>query len=275
MGILLAGRERQIERRDRSGDVERHIVLLGQHRDRVGADLVRDIAVGRDAVRAHHHAADSAGVQEVAGHVVGDQRGRDVVVLQFPNGEARALQKRAGLVGEDVDLFAGCDRRADHAERGAVARRCQRAGIAMGENGLAIRNERRAVLADAFVDGDVFEANLLRFCDQLGANLGEAADRRARAIHAAHAFDGPKEIHRGGARAGERLADFIELAGRMRLLHSKRDAHGGRNADGRRAANHHGANRFGHLFVIGAGDVRSLRAAGGSGRSSPRRESVH
>ena len=42
----------------------------------------------------------------MAGHVVGDQGGGNVVVLQFPDGEARALQERAGFISEDIDFLA-------------------------------------------------------------------------------------------------------------------------------------------------------------------------
>ena len=88
------------------------------------------------------------------------KRGGDVVVLQFPDGEARALQERAGFIGENIDVFAGSDGRADHAERGAIAGRGERAGVAVREHGLAVRDERRAVAADACIDGDVFQTDL-------------------------------------------------------------------------------------------------------------------
>ena len=106
MGISSPRLERQIERRNGRGDIEGHAIFLGQHRQAVGADFVGDVAIGGDAVRAHHHASDAAGVQKMSGHVVGDQLDGDAVVLQFPGGEARALQKRAGFVGENVDVLA-------------------------------------------------------------------------------------------------------------------------------------------------------------------------
>jgi hypothetical protein len=117
--------------------------------------------------------------RKMAGHVVGDQRGGDVVVLQFPDGEARALQERPGFIGEDVDLFAGSDGRANHAERGAIAGGGQRARVAVREHGLAVGNQRRAVLSDALVDGDVFETNLDGFGDQPSRDF-QGCGRRAR-----------------------------------------------------------------------------------------------
>src|SRR5204863_12007 len=103
---LLAACQREIEGGDGSRDEEWHAVLLGQHRHGVGADLVGDIAIARDAVRAHHYTADAPALHEMARHVVRDERGRNAVLLQLPHGEARALQKGARLIGEDVDLFA-------------------------------------------------------------------------------------------------------------------------------------------------------------------------
>ena len=73
IGILVAIRSFQIDGRKRSGDVERDAVLLGQHRDGVGADLVGDVAVGGDAVRAHDHRVNLALAHDGARHVVGDQ----------------------------------------------------------------------------------------------------------------------------------------------------------------------------------------------------------
>ncbi len=253
-GNLIAACEAQIEGRNGSGDIKRNAVFFGQHGDRIGADFVGDIAIGSDAVGAHHDATNSAGMQEVAGHVVGDQSGGDVIVLQFPDGEARALQEWTRFVGEDVDLLAGSDGGANYAERRSVAGSGEGARVAMREDGFAIRDERRAVSADAFVDGDVIEADLLRFGDELRADFFQGLRLKVR-VEAAHAFDGPEKIDRGGTRTGQGVADFIELGRSFCLLHSERDSHGGCDSDCGRAANDHGADGFGHLLVIGAGDI--------------------
>ena len=102
----------------------------------------------------------------MAGHVIGDEGGGDAVLLQFPNGEARALQERAGFVGENVHGLAGFDGGADHAESGAVPGGSQRAGVAMGEHGAPVRHQRRAVAADGAVDGDILRAHQNRLLDE-------------------------------------------------------------------------------------------------------------
>ena len=52
-GNLFSGRNREIERGNRRGDIERHAMLVRQDGNLVGADFVGRVAVGGDAVRAH------------------------------------------------------------------------------------------------------------------------------------------------------------------------------------------------------------------------------
>src|SRR5712691_1891249 len=56
----VAGSDRQIYRARRRGDVERHAVLSGQHRELVSTDLVGHVAVGGDPVRADDDCVDRA-----------------------------------------------------------------------------------------------------------------------------------------------------------------------------------------------------------------------
>ena len=78
----------------------------GQHRHRIRADLVGDIAIGGNAIGADDDAVDFAAAHQMARHVVGDQRHRDTVLHQFPGGEPRALQEWPCLVGEHADFLA-------------------------------------------------------------------------------------------------------------------------------------------------------------------------
>ena len=100
-------------------------------------------------------AGDAALGHEVAGHVVADERGGDVVLDELPGGEARALVEGAGLVGEDVDLLAALDGGADDAERGAVAAGGERSGVAVGEDGAFLREQRCAEGSELAEVGDV------------------------------------------------------------------------------------------------------------------------
>ena len=120
--------------RERRGHVERDAVLLGQHGHAVGADLVRHVAVGGDAVGADDHQIDLTEPHHRAGHVVGDDRRVDAVLDELPRREPRALQKRARLVGQHGDLLALLGGRADDAERRAVAGGRQRPGVAVRQD---------------------------------------------------------------------------------------------------------------------------------------------
>ena len=116
-GDLGAGPNAQIDGRERRRHVERHAVLLGQHRDGVGADLVGRVAVGGDAVGADDDAVDGAAAHEVAGHVVGDQAIGDALDRELPGRETGALQPGPRLVDEDLGDAASA-----RARRGSTPR---------------------------------------------------------------------------------------------------------------------------------------------------------
>jgi hypothetical protein len=69
----------------------------------------------------------------MAGGVVGDDVVADAALLQLPGGEQGALQPRACLVDQDVDLLALLVRGEDDAERCAPIDGGQRAGVAVVE----------------------------------------------------------------------------------------------------------------------------------------------
>ena len=68
------------------------------------------------------------------------------------------------------------DGRADHAERGAVAGRGQRSGVAVGEDASAGGHQRGAVAAHGLVGGNVFGVHALRFFDQRLLDLRDRTD---------------------------------------------------------------------------------------------------
>ena len=98
-----AVRRREVDRAGRRADVERDAVAGRQHGQRVGADLVRGVAVGRDPVRADEHDVDLAACHQVPGGHVGDQRVRDAGLGQLPGRQPGALEVRPRLVDPDVD----------------------------------------------------------------------------------------------------------------------------------------------------------------------------
>ena len=147
--------QRQVEGARRRRDVERDPVRLGEQGHAVGADLVGGVAVGGDPIGADDDRLDLAFLHDLGGHVVADQGDRDAAVLQFPGGEPGTLEQRPGLVGEDVDRLALLVGREDHGERRAVVGRGQAAGVAVGQDAVARRQQLGAVAADGPAHGAV------------------------------------------------------------------------------------------------------------------------
>src|SRR5688572_13049233 len=221
-----------IEGGKRGGDVERYAVPLREHGERVSADLVRDIAVRRDAVGADHDDVDLALAHKVAGHAVGNKRAWNTFLHELPGGKPRALQIRTRLVRDDRDLLVL--RRANHAERCSESRGSERTGVAMSHDARALGNQLRAQAAQGAVGRQVFVVDRPR----LGFEV----------IRLPHALERPEEIHRGGPALGEDLITFGRSAGQY-------DPERGRAANRRRTAYHHVPDRLRHLGSGTAGDV--------------------
>ena len=112
-----------------------------EHGERVRADLVRGVAVRRDAVGAGDDQVDLAARHHRRRGGVGDHRVRDAGCLELPGGEARALEQRPRLVDEHVLEQAALPGGAERADRGAVAARREAAGVAVRERARAGREE--------------------------------------------------------------------------------------------------------------------------------------
>ncbi len=76
-GDVLAVGHGKIEGGDGRGDVEGHVVFFGEYSDLVGADFVGGVAVGGDAVGAGDDSTHFSRFQEMADHVVRDERKGD------------------------------------------------------------------------------------------------------------------------------------------------------------------------------------------------------
>jgi hypothetical protein len=256
-GDGVAGRRSQVDGRPRRSAVKRNAVLLGQDGHVVGADLVGEVAVGGDAVRAHDNGLDLAGAHQAGGHVVADDGGGNAVGHQLPRREPRALQKGPRLVGVDVDLFALLHGSADHAQRRAVAAGGQCAGVAVGQHAAFVRQQRAAeapMALQAAMSSSYMACASARILSCTVA-MGVSGAKPAKQL--LHAVDGPEQVHRRGPRSRQPRADLFELGleffGRFRggLGRAQRNAVGRRNANGRRAAHDHGDNHLGHLLIVG------------------------
>ena len=74
----------RIDRADGRDDVERHAVRLRRQREPVGADLVRRVAVRRDAVGADDHGLHLAARDQARRRAIGDDLVRDALLLPAP-----------------------------------------------------------------------------------------------------------------------------------------------------------------------------------------------
>ncbi len=206
-------------------------MLLGQNRHVVGADLVGEIAVGGNAVRAYHYGLNLAGAHEAGCHVVADHRRGNAIGHQLPSGQPRALQKRTRLVGVDVNLLAHLDSRANHAQRRAIAACGQSSGIAVGQHTTFVRQQFAAECSQSLARSNVFFVHGVCFCEDSLLNLGHCRSGRVQLRkQALHAVDGPEQVHRRRSRSGQARADCLEFRRkglrccRSRALRSQRHA---------------------------------------------------
>ena len=186
----------------------------------------------------------------MAAGIVDDQRVRHAVAGHLPGGQLGALVARARLVDIDVDRNAGFGGEIDRRGGGAVVDGGQPAGIAVGQDvdrfaGLLGRgdlpDDLQAVLADAAVELDILVGDLG------GPPIGGlgALGRRQGRQHAAHLVQRPAQIDGGRARLVQLVPDLVERRVRRIVAHLDGDAIGGGDADQRRAAHPHVADRRG------------------------------
>ena len=59
--------------------------------NRVGADLVRDVAIGGNPIAADDNGVHLSFLHHVTGHIIGDQCGWNFFLFEFPGGQSGAL----------------------------------------------------------------------------------------------------------------------------------------------------------------------------------------
>ncbi|VVB68603.1 Uncharacterised protein [uncultured archaeon] len=126
----------------------------------VGSYLIEDNIL-RDAVRSHDGLVDLSFAHQAAGHALADEGDGNSVPGQLPGREARALMKRPGLAGIDMDLLASRNGRTNHTQGCSPANAGQSPGVAVGENIISILQELGPVLSQGFVYADIFLCDLL------------------------------------------------------------------------------------------------------------------
>src|ERR1700675_4524704 len=109
-------------------------MLAGKNRNPVRSDLVGSVSISCDPVGTDNDGANISRLQEVADHVVCDQREGNAILMKFPGSESRTLEIRPRFGDEQFELGTGFDPHANHAEGGANSTCGERAGIALSHH---------------------------------------------------------------------------------------------------------------------------------------------
>jgi hypothetical protein len=191
---VLAPRGRRIDGRLRCGDDEGDAGAARGERVSEGSDLVGDIPVRSDPVRAHDDGVDVTADDETRGRAIDDQAVRDAHAPELPCGEASALKQRPRLAGIGELELVHPVKGGDHRERGPVLDRGQAARVAVGQDAPAPNEQSRAAPADGRVRRDVGVPHGQRRRQHTARPAGS---RRAGTL------DAPGEVHGRRARTDQ------------------------------------------------------------------------
>ena len=152
-------------------DVEGDAVVLGEDGDTGGADFVRCISIGGNAVTADEDGVDPAVFHDGGCHVVADEGDVHAGRAELIRGEACALQKRARFVGKDAEVVAFLVAEVHDGGGRAVFGGGELSGIAVGEESHTRFYEGERVLAYFFADVDVLLLDTEGFVTEQAADL--------------------------------------------------------------------------------------------------------
>ena len=153
-------------------DVEGDAVVFGEDGDAGGADFVRGVSIGGNAVAADEDGVDPAIFHDGGCHVVTDEGDVHAGRTEFIRGEARTLEQGACLVGKDAEVVAFFVPKVHDGGGRAVFGGGELACVAVGEESIAGLYEGERVLTYFFADVDVL------LFDVEGFIAKEAADFR-------------------------------------------------------------------------------------------------
>ena len=215
-------------------------MVMRQHGQAVGADFVRHVAVGRDAVRADPDGVDLAARHQAGRHRIGDQLKGDRQLAQLPGGKASALQQRARFTHPDVRHLTLLVRAGDDAQRGADARRRQPAGVAVRKQAAVRLHQRAARLGDVVAQLAILLDQTQRFLAQCGGKI-RMRQRQLHSIEIIH------QVDRRGTRGAQHFQRLRQRVAAGARLGQQRQQQRGGEADQRRAAHAQGVNMANQL----------------------------
>ena len=154
-------------------DVEGDAVVFGEDGDAGGADFVRCVSIGGNAVAADEDGVDPAIFHDGGCHVVTDEGDVHAGRTEFIRGEARTLEQGACLVGKDAEVVAFFVPKVHDGGGRAVFGGGELACVAVGEESVARLYEGERVLAYFFADVDVLLFDAEGFITQECADFGD------------------------------------------------------------------------------------------------------
>ena len=145
----------EVDGRTGCADIEGDAVVLGEDGDAGGADFVRCISIGGNAVAADEDGVDPAVFHDGGCHVVADEGDVHAGRTEFIRGETRTLEQGACLVGKDAEVVAFLVSEVHDGGGRAVFGGGELACVAVGEESIAGLYEGERVLTYFFADVDV------------------------------------------------------------------------------------------------------------------------
>ena len=127
----------------------------------ISANLVRCVAIGSNSVCTDNYSVNALRAHRPRRHIISNQRYRNLVLVELEGRQPCSLQKRARFVSVNHLQLALRISAADNAQCRAPAAGCQRACIAVCQHDSLIWQHLCAILAHAFIDGNIVCINLL------------------------------------------------------------------------------------------------------------------
>ena len=158
-------------------DVEGDAVVLGEDGDTGGAEFVRGVSIGGNAVAADEDGVDPAVFHDGGCHVVADEGDVHAGSTEFIRGEACALEQGACLVGKDAEVVAFFVSKVHDGGGRAVLGGGELPCVTVGEESVAGLYEGERVLAYFFADVDVLLFDAEGFCAKKVADFGDGFPR--------------------------------------------------------------------------------------------------
>ena len=221
-----------------SADVEGDAVVFGEDGDAGGADFVRHVSIGGNAVAADEDGVDPAVFHDGGCHVVADEGDVHAGRTEFIRGEARTLEQGACLVGKDAEVVAFFVSKVHDGGGRAVFGGGELACVAVGKESVAGLYEGERVLAYFCADVDILLFDAESFIAKEAADFRNGFPR-VDLDDALHTVQRPREIDGGGARGVQVVGRRVKAAREFAVVVAvdlkcgEVDADGGGVADGR------------------------------------------